>query len=113
RTGMFVWLKPDKTSLTFTSGAAVPFKGAPWKAVITTNLLGNVHFGKVFLGLGAGFMTKERSDRKTGVDALGQLGVTLSNNYLSMWQLYFEFRVPIGRSFSDCHKMAVGIRYDF
>jgi hypothetical protein len=113
RTGMFVWLKPDKTSLTFTSGAAVPFKGVPWKAVITTNLLGNVHFGKVFLGLGAGFMTKERSDRKTGVDALGQLGVTLSNNYLSMWQLYFEFRVPIGRSFSDCHKMAVGIRYDF
>ncbi len=113
RTGMFVWLSPDKTSLTFTSGAAVPFKGAPWKPVITANLLGNVHFGKVFLGLGAGFMTKERSDRKTGVDALGQLGATLSNNYLSMWQLYFEFRVPLGRSFSDCHKMAVGLRYNF
>jgi hypothetical protein len=113
RTGMFVWLSPDKTSLTFTSGAAVPFKGAPWKPVITANILGNVHFGKVFLGLGAGFMTKERSDRKTGVDALGQLGVTLSNNYLSMWQLYFEFRVPLGRSFSDCHKMAVGLRYNF
>lgn len=113
RTGMFVWLNPDKTSLTFTSGAAVPFKGSPWKPVITVNLLGNVHMGKAFLGLGAGFMTKERSDRKAGADALGQLGVTLSNNYLSMWQLYFEFRVPIGRSFSDCHKMAVGLRYNF
>jgi hypothetical protein len=113
RTGMFIWLKPDKTSLTFTSGAAVPFKGAPWKAVITANLLGNIHLGKVFLGLGAGFMTKETSDRETGVDGLGQLGVTLSNSYFNLWQLYFEFRAPIGRSFSDCHKMAVGLRYNF
>jgi len=113
RVGMFLWLKPDKTSLVFTSGAAVPFKGAPWKAVITPNLLGNIHFGKTFVGIGVGFMSKERSDRKNGIDGLGQLGVTLSDNYRTMWQMYFEFRVPIGRNLKECHKMGLGLRYIF
>ncbi|MDD8031055.1 MAG: hypothetical protein PHQ25_03550 [Acidobacteriota bacterium] len=113
RTGMFLWLKPDKTSLVFTSGAAMPFEGQPWKPVITANLVGNLHFGPLFTGVGVGFMTKEHVDRKAGVDALGQVGFTLSNKYLSLWQLYFEFRAPLGRNFEDCHKMAVGLRYNF
>jgi hypothetical protein len=113
RVGMNLWLKPDKTSLVFTSGSAMPVKGSPWKPVITANLVGNLHFGPVFTGLGLGFMTAERTGRKDGVDALAQLGVTLSNNYLSMWQLYFEFRVPLGRTFEDHHKMALGLRYNF
>jgi hypothetical protein len=113
RAGMFLWLKPDKTSLVFTSGAAMPFEGQPWKPVITANLVGNLHFGRLFTGVGVGFMTKERSDRQAGVDALGQVGLTLSNKYLSLWQLYFEFRAPLGRNFEDCHKMAVGLRYNF
>jgi flagellar hook assembly protein FlgD len=113
RTGMYLWLKPDKTSLAFTSGAAMPTRGAPWKALITANVIGNVHFGNFFTGLGVGLMTKERTGRKDGIDAVGQIGYTLSNDYLTMWQLYFEFRVPLGRSFTDCHKMAVGLRYNF
>ncbi|HEK85344.1 MAG TPA: hypothetical protein ENO29_03185 [Candidatus Aminicenantes bacterium] len=114
RAGMFLWLNPDRTSLSFTSGAAMPTKGAPWKAAISANLLGNIHFGQFFTGLGVGFMTKERSDRKDGVDALVQVGCNLSSNiYFNMWQLYFEFRVPIGRSFTDCHKFALGLRYNF
>lgn len=113
RTGMYLWLNPDKTSLAFSSGAAMPFKGAPWKPVITANLVSNLHFGPFFTGVGVGFMTKERSDRKDGIDAIAQAGFTLSSNYLTMWQLYFEFRVPLGRSFEDCHKMAAGFRYNF
>jgi hypothetical protein len=114
RAGMFLWLNPDKTSLSFTSGAALPTKSYPWKPAITANLLGNIHFGQFFTGLGVGFMTKERSDRKDGVDAVAQAGFNLtSNNYFNMWQIYFEFRVPLGRSFTECHKLALGLRYNF
>jgi len=113
RTGMYFWLSPDRASLAFTSGAGMPFKGAPWKPVITANLVGNVHLGPFFTGVGVGFMTKERSDRKEGIDALAQAGFTLSKSYLTIWQLFFEFRVPLGRSFEDCHKMSAGFRYNF
>ncbi|MGB4705443.1 MAG: hypothetical protein WBI18_10280 [Candidatus Saccharicenans sp.] len=116
RPGFFVWLNPDKISLTLTSGAGMPLKGSPWKAVIMGELLANFHFGKVYLGLGPGFSTKELSDlynRKSGVDGVGQLGVTLFNNYVRMSHLFFEFRAPIGRNFEDHHKMGIGFRYCF
>ncbi|MDD8020392.1 MAG: hypothetical protein PHU81_04285, partial [Acidobacteriota bacterium] len=43
RPGLFAWLKPDKFSLTFAVGAGIPLKGSPWKALITADLLANLH----------------------------------------------------------------------
>lgn len=113
RIGMFVWLNPDKLSLTLTSGAGVPTKGWPWKAIIVTELLGNFHFGKAYLGVGPGFTTKEQDVRKTGVDGVTQFGVTMFDNYRNLSHLFIEFRIPIGRNFDDHHKIGVGFRICF
>jgi hypothetical protein len=113
KSGFFTWINPDKLSLTFITGAGVPLKGSPWKAIIMAELLGNVHFGKFYIGAGPGFSSKEQSTRKNGVDAVGQVGYTICHNYLKMSQIFFEFRAPIGRSFEDHHKMALGFRYNF
>jgi hypothetical protein len=115
RPGFFVWLNPDKFSLTLTAGAGIPLKGDPWKAIIMAELLANVHFGKFYLGVGPGFTTKELDnyERKSGVDAVGQLGISLFDNYLKMGHLFFEFRAPIGRSFENHHKMGLGFRFCF
>ncbi|MCX8160404.1 MAG: hypothetical protein N3G18_05685 [Candidatus Saccharicenans sp.] len=116
RPGFFYWINPDKVSLTLTAGAGLPLKGDPWKAIIMGELLANFHFGKVYLGIGPGFTTKELSslyNRKSGVDAVGQLGITLFDNYVRMSHLFFEFRAPIGRNFEDHHKMGLGFRYCF
>lgn len=113
RTGMFLWINPDKLSLTFTSGAGMPLAGAPWKATIMTELLGNYHFGKFYFGFGPGFTTKDQATRKNGVDVVSQLGFTYFNNYLKMGHIFFEFRLPIGRSFEDHYKLGLGFRYNF
>jgi len=113
RPGLFAWINPDKLSLTFSAGAGIPLKGTPWKSIIMVELLGNVHFGKGYIGVGPGFTTKEQSTRKNGVDAVGQIGYTVFNNYLRMAHIFFEFRAPIGRSFDDHHKMGIGFRYNF
>jgi len=113
RVGMFMWLNPDKLSLTFTSGAGCPTEGWPWKAIIMTELLGNFHIGKFYIGAGPGFTTEEQDVRECGVDAVGQVGLTLFDNYKNMGQLFFEFRAPIGRNFDDHHKMGIGFRLNF
>ncbi|MDD8020393.1 MAG: hypothetical protein PHU81_04290, partial [Acidobacteriota bacterium] len=110
--GLFAWLKPDKFSLTFAVGAGIPLKGSPWKALITADLLANLHLGKAYIGVGPGFITKEVDGRKAGVDAVGQIGFTIFDNYLKMGHIFFEFRAPIGRTF-DSHKMGLGFRYCF
>jgi hypothetical protein len=115
RTGFFYWLNPDRFSLMLTAGAGLPLKGSPWKTIIMAEMLANLHFGKFYLGVGPGFTTKELGDnynRKNGIDAVGQLGFTLHNNYLKMSHLFFEFRAPLDRTF-DSHKMALGFRYCF
>jgi len=112
RPGLFTWLNPDKVSLTFTAGVGVPLKGSPWKTTIMAELLANLHLGKAYIGVGPGFITKEVDMRKAGVDAVGQLGFTIFDNYLKMGQIFFEFRAPIGRTF-DSHKMGIGFRYNF
>jgi hypothetical protein len=113
RSGLFTWINPDKLSLTFSAGAGIPLKGTPWKSIIMVELLGNVHFGQFYLGVGPGFTTKEQRTRKNGVDAVGQIGYTFFHNYLRMAHIFFEFRAPVGRSFEDHHKMALGLRYNF
>lgn len=42
--------------------------------------------------VGPGFTTKEVDMRKAGVDAVGQLGFTIFDNYLKMGQIFFEFQ---------------------
>jgi hypothetical protein len=112
RPGLFTWLNPDKVSLTFTAGVGVPLKGSPWKTIIMAELLANLHMGKAYIGVGPGFTTKEKDIRKAGVDAVGQIGLTVFDNYLKNGQIFFEFRAPIGRTF-DSHKMGIGFRYNF
>jgi len=87
-------------------------KGSPWKTTIMAELLANLHLGKAYIGVGPGFITKEVDMRKAGVDAVGQIGLTIFDNYLKMGQIFFEFRAPIGRTF-DSHKMGIGFRYNF
>ena len=113
RVGMFLWINPDKLSMTFTSGAGLPLADYPWKATIMTEMLGNYHFGKFYFGFGPGFTTKDQPTRKNGVDVVSQLGYTYFNNYLKMCHVYFEFRLPIGRSFNDHYKLGLGFRYNF
>jgi len=113
RPGFLAWINPDKISVTLSAGAGIPLKGAPWKSIMTAELLGNFHAGKVYFGFGPGFTTKEQATRKSGVDAVGQIGYTIFHNYLKMSHIFFEFRAPIGRSFDQHHKMALGFRYCF
>jgi len=113
--GIFYWLTPNRFSLTASTGIGFPFQGDPWKTMWLLNLMANVHAGPVYFGAGLGYSTKEQPTRKSGMDAIGQIGVDVFNNWTSMGSVFFEFRSPLGsnRSFDKHHKFALGFRYIF
>ena len=115
RGGIFLWLSPNRVSFVASAGGAIPFKGDPWKFMFLANALVNVHAGPVFIGGGLGYSSKEQNTRKSGLDAVGNIGVDVFNNWTSMGSIFFEFRSPLGsnRSFDKHHKFALGFRMVF
>lgn len=129
RGGIFTWLSPDRLSFVLAAGGAVPTVGSPWKPMFLANALVNVHAGPVYFGGGLGYSTKAQDydearldaagdlyyDHKSGLDAVGNVGVEVFNRYTSMGSLFFEFRSPLGgdRPFDTHHKFALGFRLVF
>jgi len=116
RAGLFAWITPDKWSFTLTGGAGLPFKGDPWNAVFTAEALVNGHFQSFFLGTGLGVSspTWDKDDNhKFGVDIPVQLGFDVIDNWKNKGQLFFEFRMPLGRSFDHNYKTGLGFRFLF
>ena len=115
RGGIFYWLSPNRFSFVASAGGAVPFQGDPWKFMFLANALVNVHAGPVFVGGGLGYSSKEQNTRKSGLDAVGNIGVDVFNNWTSVGSIFFEFRSPLGsnRSFDEHHKFALGFRIVF
>jgi len=79
------------------------------------NALVNVHAGPVFVGGGLGYSSKEQNTRKSGLDAVGNIGVDVFNNWTSVGSIFFEFRSPLSsnRKFDEHHKFALGFRMVF
>ncbi|HOW86177.1 MAG TPA: PKD domain-containing protein [Candidatus Aminicenantes bacterium] len=116
RAGLFAWLTPDKWSFTLTGGGSMPFKGDPWKFAFTGDALINGHFQSFFLGTGVGVSsaTQAKDDNhKFGLDIPIQAGFKVFDNWKNFGQLFFEFRLPIGRSFDHNWKSGVGFRFLF
>ena len=115
RGGLFYWLSPNRFSFVASAGGAVPFQGDPWKFMFIANALVNVHAGPMFIGGGLGYTSKEQNTRKSGLDAVGNIGVDVFNNWTSTGSIFFEFRSPLGsnRSFDKHHKFALGFRLVF
>jgi hypothetical protein len=116
RAGLFAWITPDKWSFTLSGGGGVPFKGSPWKAVFTADALINGHFQSFFLGTGVGVssatMAKD-ANHEFGVDIPVQAGFQVFDKWTSKGQLFFEFRLPLGRSFDHNYKAGAGFRFLF
>jgi len=113
--GWFHWLAPDQFALVLSAGGAIPTVGEPWKALFLADAMVEYHMGPAFLGAGLGFSTKEQVTRKSGLDLLGEAGVTVFNSYTSRGAVYFQIRSPLGsnRSFDDHHKFLLGFRLMF
>jgi surface-anchored protein len=114
RGGVFYWLNPDKWSLTLSGGGAMPFKGTPWKFAFLAEALFNGHFRKSYAGVGVGFSTKSEGLRaKSGLDLIAQLGTNVFQTWTKFGSLFFEFRAPVGRSFSLNNRFGIGYRMLF
>jgi hypothetical protein len=115
RGGVAYWLKPDRVSLVASVGGAVPFQGEPWKPILLADALVNVHAGRMFVGGGLGYSSKERNTRKSGLDVVGNIGVDVFNNWTSRGSIFFEFRSPLGsnRPFDEHYKYGLGFRVVF
>jgi hypothetical protein len=116
RAGMFAWITPDKWSFTLTGGGGIPFKGSPWKIVFTAEALVNGHFQSFFLGTGLGVSSATQpkdANHKFGLDIPVQAGFQVFDKWTSKGQLFFEFRLPLGRSFGHNYKTGVGFRFLF
>ena len=116
RAGMFAWITPGQWSFTFSGGGGIPFSGSPWKAVFTADALVNGHFQSFFLGTGIGVssatMAKD-ANHKFGVDIPVQAGFQVFDKWTSKGQVFFEFRMPLGRSFESNYKTGLGFRFLF
>jgi hypothetical protein len=115
RGGVAYWLKPDRISFVASAGGAVPFQGEPWKLMFLANALVNVHAGRMFVGGGLGYSSKEQNTRKSGLDVVGNIGVDVFNNWTSRGSIFFEFRSPLGsnRPFDKHYKYGLGFRVVF
>jgi len=113
RIGLMGWVKPDKFSLSLAAGPGIPLSSDSWKTSFMASLLANVHFGKFYLGLGPGFITKERDLRKDGFDAVAQAGYTVFNNYRKMANIFVEFRAPLNNQLDKLYDVGLGFRYCF
>lgn len=113
--GWFHWLVPDQFAFVLSAGGAIPTVGEPWKALFLADAMVEYHMGPAFLGAGLGYSTKEQIRRKSGLDLLGEAGVTVFNSYTSRGAVYFQIRSPLGsnRSFDDHHKFLLGFRWMF
>jgi len=116
RAGLFAWITPDKWSFTLSGGGGIPFKGSPWKVVFTADALVNGHFQSFFIGTGLGVSSATQAkdaNHKFGVDIPVQAGFQVFDKWTSKGQLFFEFRLPLGRSFDHNYKTGVGFRFLF
>jgi hypothetical protein len=118
---MFAWLTPDKWSFTLSVGGGIPFAGSPWKLVFTGDALVNGHFDNFFAGVGLGVSSKTQDndplvvgdDHAFGLDLPVQLGFQVFDKWTSKGQVFFEFRLPIGRDFNQNYKTGLGFRFLF
>lgn len=116
RAGLFAWITPDRYSFTLSGGGGIPFNGSPWKIVFTADALVNGHFRNFFIGTGVGVssatMAKD-ANHKFGLDLPVQFGFQVFDKWTSKGQVFFEFRMPIGRSFEQNYKTGAGFRFLF
>ncbi len=116
RAGLFAWISPDNWSFTLSGGGGIPFAGDPWKLVFTGDALVNGHFQSFFLGTGIGVSSATQpkdANHKFGVDIPVQAGFQVFDKWTSKGQIFFEFRLPIGRSFDHNYKAGAGFRFLF
>lgn len=116
RGGLFAWITPDQWSFTLTGGGGIPFAGSPWKIIFNAEALVNGHFQSFFLGTGLGVSSATMArdaNHKFGVDIPVQAGFDVFDKWTSKGQLFFEFRLPLGRSFNHNWKSGVGFRFLF
>jgi hypothetical protein len=121
RGGMFAWLSPEKWSFTLSFGVGVPIAGNPWKLVFTGDALVNGHFDNFFTSVGFGVSSKTQNndplivtdDHEFGVDLPIQLGMQVFDKWSSKGQVFFEFRMPLGRELNQNYKTGLGFRFLF
>ena len=116
RAGLLGNIVPDTLDFILSVGGGIPVKGDPWKSFFMGNALLNFHAGPAYLGGGLGFSTKEREERKGGIDLVGQVGVNLFKCGTSTGSIFGELRAPVitkDRPFESHHKLLLGFRYIF
>jgi hypothetical protein len=116
RGGFLYNIVPGTLDVVLAAGVAPRLKGEPWTTFFLANALLNLHAGPAFIAGGLGYSGKEQRTRKSGLDAVGQVGVDLFRSGRQGGAVFFEFRSPLGgkdRSFDDHHKFALGFRYFF
>jgi hypothetical protein len=116
RAGVLFKITPDKLDFIFSLGGGIPVYGDPWKMFFMGNALLNLHLGEAYLAGGLGFSTKEREERKGGIDLVGEVGFNLFHSNNSTGSIFGEFRAPVlttDRPFDSHHKILLGFRYIF
>jgi len=116
RAGINFAIVQEKIDLNFAFGGGIPVKGKPWRNYLLGNALINFYFGSAYLGGGIGFSTKERDDRKAGVDLIGQAGWKIFSGDEATGSIFGELRAPVitsDRPFENHHKILFGFRYNF
>jgi hypothetical protein len=113
RGGIFYWMTPDKWSFTLSAGGALPFKGNPWMFSFLAEALFNGHYKKSYAGVGLGFSSKSQNITKSGLDIVAQIGTNVYQTWTKSGALFFEFRAPVGRSFSRNNRFGIGYRMLF
>lgn len=117
RLGLVYSLAPDALDLIVRAGGAFPTQGSPWKFIWMVDGLLNLHLGEAaYIDAGLGYSSREKPERKGGLDLIGAFGVNLFNNYTSAGSIFAEVRAPIitaDRDWDNHHKLLLGFRYIF
>ncbi len=118
RAGFFYWVTPGKWSFTLSAGGGMPLAGNLWNFTVLADALINGHYKEYFIGTGVGFSSKHHDDElpvtyKGGVDLVARAGIQVFDKWTSKGDLFFEFRAPVGRTFSRHYKLGLGFRMLF
>ncbi|MDD8026862.1 MAG: PKD domain-containing protein [Acidobacteriota bacterium] len=117
RVGLLWNLAPNALDLILRAGGAFFAQGEPWKPFLMADALINLHLGQAaYIDAGLGYTTKEQTNRLSGFDLIGALGVNIFNNFSSAGSIFAEARVPVitaDRTVDEHYKLLLGFRYIF
>jgi len=115
RYGLLYKILPGTLDFALTGGGAYTTPRGPWKSFYNFNVLFNVHVGPVFIGAGAGFVSRYiETLPKSYVEGVANIGIDMFSISKTKVSILLEALGPVtDYSLKDYHKFLLGFRLTF